>query len=121
MYSFTHSAMYIFMYSSIYISGKVALPSRTPLTSAPAAMVSSRHPSFLSLSLSSALPSSGSLCLSVSHLSRRACCWNGAVASFGSPVLASSSRQTCSGAPAPQAVQRCARPAHLYLPRPSMT
>ena len=40
------------------------LPSRTPLTSQPAAMVSCRHPSFLSLSLSSSLPISGSLSLS---------------------------------------------------------
>ena len=44
------------------------LPSRTPLTSQPAAMVSCRHPSFLSLSLSSSLPISGSLSLSLIYL-----------------------------------------------------
>ena len=79
MYSSTHSATYISIYSSIYSTSRVledtidtptcsngVLPSRTPLTSQPAAMVSCRHPSFLSLSLSSSLPISGSLSLSVS-------------------------------------------------------
>ena len=80
MYSSTHSATYISIYSSIYSTSRVledtidtptcsngVLPSRTPLTSQPAAMVSCRHPSFLSLSLSSSLPISGSLSLCLSH------------------------------------------------------
>ena len=70
MYSSTHSATYISIYSSIYSTSRVledtidtptcsngVLPSRTPLTSQPAAMVSCRHPSFLSLSLSVVLSS----------------------------------------------------------------
>ena len=47
------------------------LPSRTPLTSQAAAMVSCRHPSFLSLSL--CRPLFPSLVLSLSHLSCRSC------------------------------------------------
>ena len=81
MYSSTHSATYIFIYRSIYSTSRVledtidtptcsngVLPSRTPLTSQPAAMVSCRHPSFLSLSLSSSLPISGSLSLCLSFI-----------------------------------------------------
>ena len=83
MYSSTHSATYISIYSSIYSTSRVledtidtptcsngVLPSRTPLTSQPAAMVSCRHPSFLSLSLSlsSSLPISGSLSLCLSFI-----------------------------------------------------
>ena len=49
------------------------LPSRTPLTSQPAAMVSCRHPSSLSLSLSLCRPLFPSLVLSLSHLSCRSC------------------------------------------------
>ena len=77
MYSSTHSATYISIYSSIYSTSRVledtidtptcsnaVLPSRTPLTSQPAAMVSCRHPSSLSLSLS--VGPSSHLCFSLS-------------------------------------------------------
>ena len=79
MYSSTHSATYISIYSSIYSTSRVledtidtptcsngVLPSRTPLTSQPAAMVSCRHPSFLSLSLCRPLFPSLVLSLSLS-------------------------------------------------------
>ena len=110
MYSFTHSAMYIFMYSSIYISGKVALPSRTPLTSAPAAMVSSRHPSFLSLSLSVVRSPQlwFSLCLCLSFISSRL------LLEWCRGLI----RLTCTCVIESPDVQRCARPAGCAALRP---
>ena len=93
------------------------VPSRTPLASQPAGMVSCSHP------LSSSLPISGSLSLSVSvsvpHSSRSACGWfcqaraaqqgqtRVTLGSLAHPSVLRPHSRLCSAAPAPQAVQRC--------------
>ena len=81
------------------------VPSRTPLASQPAGMVSCSHP------LSSSLPISGSLSLSLSL----------SLTLPGLPAAGFARRaplsRLCSAAPAPQAVQRCSV-TRLRPPRP---